>query len=44
MTVNTDFGTAAFWIAIVTLIVLCSGNPDIIDGWAKRLNETTCVE
>lgn len=34
----------AWFVAIVVLLVLIDGEPDILDGWAKRLNDTTCVE
>lgn len=37
-------GEALFLIALMALLVVFHGEPDIVDGWAKRLNDTTCVE
>jgi len=38
------FSETLFLVAVLAVCVLFAGDPDIVDGWAKRANATNCVE
>jgi hypothetical protein len=39
-----NLGDAVFWAAVFALIVLCRGEPDILDGLIKRANTVECTK
>lgn len=40
---NRSMVEAIFVIAATALCILFAGEPDIIDGWAKRANHSECT-
>lgn len=38
-----EWASLGWFIAVVAVLILCEGEPDIIDGWIKRANAVQCT-
>lgn len=41
---HLEWAGLGWFVAVFALLILCEGDPDIIDGWAKRANQVECLK